>query len=61
MAGKYTEYKNKFQSEKYDRISVLVEKGRKESIKAHAESKGMSLNAFIVGLIDKEISKNNNI
>lgn len=53
MGTKTTAYKNKYQSEKYDRIIVQVKKGEKEKIKAHAESLGMSLNAFIVDAIKK--------
>lgn len=46
MAGK-TDYKNKWQSENCERISLVVKKGRKDEIKAHAESKGESLNGFM--------------
>lgn len=31
----------------YDRINLTVTKGQKEEIKAHAESKGESVNSFI--------------
>lgn len=54
MAGK-TEYKNSWQSEHRDKILLLVEKGKKEKIKTHAENLGMSLNAYINALIDKDI------
>lgn len=57
MGTKITAYKNKYQAEKYDRIIVQVKKGQKEKIKAHAESRGMSLNAFIVEAIEKEMGK----
>lgn len=57
MGTKVTEYKNKYQAEKYDRIIVQVKKGEKEKIKAHAESRGMSLNAFIVEVVEKELKK----
>ncbi len=46
MAGT-TEYKNKWQQENKERINLVVNKGRKETIKAHAEARGESLNAFI--------------
>lgn len=52
MAGK-TEYKNKWQAEKCDRISLVVPKGKKEAIKNHAESQGESLNGFISRAIDE--------
>lgn len=55
MGTKITAYKNKYQAEKYDRIIVQVKKGEKEKIKAYAESRGMSLNAFIVEAIEKEL------
>ena len=46
MAGA-TEYKNKWQRENKERINLVVNKGQKETIKAHAEAQGESLNAFI--------------
>lgn len=58
--SKYTAYKNKFQAEKYDRIALQVIKGKKDTIKAHAESKGKSLNAYINDLIDTDIEKAGN-
>ena len=33
--------------EKFDEMRVRVPKGRKETVKAHAEAQGESLNAFI--------------
>lgn len=38
---------NKYIAKAYDRINLTVEKGQKESIKAHAESTGESVNGFI--------------
>lgn len=45
----------KYNAKSYDRIEIKVKKGQKEKIKAHAESRGMSLNAFIVEAIEKEL------
>ena len=56
MAGK-TEYKNKWQAENCERISLVVQKGQKEIIKTHAESKGESLNGFIKRAIDETIQR----
>jgi len=53
----YTAYKNKFAAEKYDRIALQVKKGEKDKIKAHAETLGMSLNAYINKLIDDDMSR----
>lgn len=38
---------NKYMKENYDRINLTVPKGQKEAIKAHAERRGESTNAFI--------------
>ncbi len=38
---------NKYMAANYDRINLTVPKGQKEEIKAHAESKGESVNSFI--------------
>ena len=40
-------YTDKYHAEHCDRVFVRVTKGEKEQLKAHAESKGESLNAFI--------------
>ena len=54
---KYTaarkEGNRKWDAQNLDRISIALPKGSKDKIKAHAESLGMSLNAFIVDAIKK--------
>lgn len=53
-----TEYKNKFQKEKYDRLIVNVPKGQKEIISTYAKENGYSsLNAFVVAAINEKIGK----
>lgn len=47
MGTARTRANNKWNAKAYDRISLTVEKGRKEIIKAHADSKGESVNGFI--------------
>jgi len=42
-----SEYRNSWIAEKLDRINLTVEKGKKDIIKAHAETIGESVNAFI--------------
>lgn len=54
MAGK-SEYKNKWLSENKERVNLVLAKGRKEIIKAHAEQRGESLNGFINRAIDEAI------
>lgn len=40
-----------------DEIKVRVPKGRKEEIKAHAETKGESVNGFISRAIDETMQR----
>ena len=39
--------KNRYNEKAYDRINLTVPKGQKDVIKAHADSKGESVNALI--------------
>ena len=48
---------NKYMKENYDEIKVRTEKGKKERIKTHAESRGESVNAFINRAIDETIER----
>ena len=48
---------SKYMKENYDVIKVRVEKGRKDTIRAHAEARGESLNAFITRAIDNQIER----
>ncbi len=41
------QYRNDFNRNKYDRISLVVPKGNKEELQAHAQEMGESVNAFI--------------
>lgn len=58
MAGK-TEYKNKWQSENCERISLVVKKGKKQTIKDFATKQGDTLNGFINKAIDEKIERDN--
>lgn len=40
---------------KYDRISVLVPKGRKQAVEAHAKSNGESVNGMVNRLVRAEM------
>lgn len=48
---------NKYMKENYDEIKVRTEKGKKAKIKAHAESRGESVNSFINRAIDETIER----
>ena len=38
---------NRYIAKSYDRVNLTLPKGQKEKIRAHAESRGESVNAFI--------------
>lgn len=47
MAERKAKWQNDYISRTYDRVNLTIPKGQKETIKAHAETQGESLNAFI--------------
>lgn len=47
---------NKYNEKAYDRINIAVPKGRKAEIKAIAESRGQSVNAFVNEAIDAALT-----
>lgn len=49
----------KYSLKAYDRVELKVKKGKKETIKAHAEQQGESLNGFINRAIDETIQRDN--
>lgn len=48
-----TRAKNKYNAKAYDSLRIVVKKGRKDIIKAHAENKGESINGFVNRAIDE--------
>lgn len=50
---------NKYVKTNYDRVNVTFPKGKKDIIKAHAEKKGESVNAFINRAIDETMERDN--
>lgn len=58
MGGKNSpESINRYIAKAYDRINLTVPKGKKDTIKAHAESHGQSVNSFINEAIDEKMEK----
>ena len=57
MGTARTRANNKWNAKAYDRINLTVEKGRKDAIKAHAESKGESVNGFINRAINETMER----
>jgi len=49
--------KQRYNEKAYDRVSVVVPKGRKAELKECAESKGESLNGFIIKSIEERIER----
>lgn len=46
----------KYERENYDKVLLRLPKGERDKIKAHAESLGVSLNAYIVSLIANDMN-----
>ena len=49
--------KKKYEANNYDVISTLLKKGERERIKAYAQSKGKSLNGFVIEAINTAMSE----
>ena len=49
----------KYKKDNYDRMELLLPKGQKDVIKAHAQIKGESLNGFVNEAIDEKIERDN--
>lgn len=60
MARTSAKVKNRYNEKAYDRIALVVPKGQKDIIKAHAESRGESINGFIQRAINEAIQKDRN-
>ena len=48
---------NKYRTKSYDQINITAKKGMKEIYKVQAEKRGMSLNAYIISLIEKDMEE----
>lgn len=47
----------KYMKNNYDEIKIRIAKGEKDKIKAHAETKGESVNGFIKRAIDETMER----
>lgn len=56
--SKKSRYDMEYIKKNKDKITVLVPKGTKDVWKARSEFKGMSMNAFIIYCVEKEIYGN---
>lgn len=48
---------NRYNDKAYDRINIVVKKGKKEIIQAHAAVQGESVNGFINKAIDEKLER----
>lgn len=48
---------NKYVREKYDRINITMQKGKKDTLQAHAAARGESANSFINRAIDQAMER----
>ena len=48
---------SKYMKENYDIYQIRMPKGKKETIKAHAEAHGQSVNGFINEAIDEKMER----
>ena len=54
------DYVNAYQKKKYDRITVMAEKGKKDEYQAAAKLKGLPLSAFVMQCVDEKIEEMKN-
>lgn len=52
-----TAAKNRYNAKAYDSLRIVVKKGRKAEIQAHAEVMGESLNAFVGRAISETMER----
>ena len=57
MGKASTRVQNKYIAKAYDRINLIVIKGKKGEIRAHAEAQGESMNAFINRAIEEAMKR----
>lgn len=52
-----TRAKNKYNAKNYDDLRIVVPKGEKERIRAHAQERQESLNGFVKRAIDETMER----
>lgn len=57
MAERKAKWQNDYIARTYDRINLTVPKGKKDTIQAHAETQGESVNGFINRAIDQQMER----
>ena len=54
-AQKNTAYKQKFNEQHYARLAITIPKAHEEAVKAHAKSKGESVNGLVNALLRQDM------
>lgn len=57
MGERKAKWQNEYIARTYDRVNLTMPKGKKETIQAHAEARGESVNGFINRAIDHEMER----
>lgn len=57
MGTAQTKANNKYKAKAYDRIEIIVPKGKKAIIAEAAKAQGKSVNGFITEAIDEKMSR----
>ncbi len=52
-------YNNSFNAKKYDRVTIMLPKGKQQIVKEHAKKRGESVNAFVNKAIEEKIERDN--
>lgn len=55
MGKTSSKVRNRYKAKAYDRIEIIVPKGRKQDIEAHAQSKGESVNSLLNTLVRQDM------
>ena len=51
------QYRNKYNAENYDRINLILPRGKRDSIKNHVHRTGETTNGFIKRAIDETMAR----
>jgi predicted HicB family RNase H-like nuclease len=57
MGKTSSKVKNRYNEKVYDRLNIVVPKGRKSQLQDYAQSRGESLNGFVNRAIDETIGR----
>lgn len=58
MAFDQQKYKDDYNLEHYDRVTIRLPKGQKDELKALATKKGLSVNGYVAYLIERAQKRN---